>query len=125
MFSLLGVFERAKNQNRYPHPLHKLNLQQIKYVFLRNFRHLNNQLKRKPYPMPNINEMFLKLECFQYGTSIDLNTGYYHILMIKNASNLCKIILPWRQYRYKSLPTRLANSPDIFQHKMSDIFYEF
>ena len=44
--------------------------------------------------MPKINEMLLKLEGFQYATSLDLNMGYYHIQIIENASNLCTIILP-------------------------------
>ena len=40
---------------------------------------LNKKLKQKPYPMPKTNEMLLKLEGFQYDTSLDLNIGYYHI----------------------------------------------
>ena len=32
--------------------------------FLSAFRDLNKQLQRKPYPMPNINEILLKLEGF-------------------------------------------------------------
>ena len=32
--------------------------------FISEFRNLNKQLKRKPYPMPKINEMLLKLEVF-------------------------------------------------------------
>ena len=46
----------------------------------------------------NINKMLLKLEGFQYATSLDLNMGYYHIQLSKNASNLCEIILPWVKY---------------------------
>ena len=75
--------------------------------------------------MPKINEMLLKLEGFQYATSLDLNMGYYHILLSENASNLCKIIIPWGKYRYKRLPMRVANSPDIFQQKMNDLFHGF
>ena len=45
--------------------------------------------------MPKINQMILKLEGFQYATSISLNTGYYHIQIRNNASNLCTIILYW------------------------------
>ena len=29
------------------------------------------------------------------------------------------------KYRYKSLPMGFANSPDIFQHKMNDLFSRF
>ena len=32
--------------------------------FIIDFRKINKQLKRKPYPMPKINEMILKLEGF-------------------------------------------------------------
>ena len=48
--------------------------------------------------MPKINEMLLKLEVFQYSTSLDLNIGYYHIQLSENASNLCMVILPWKKY---------------------------
>ena len=43
--------------------------------------------------MPKINEMLLKLEGFQYATSLDLNMGYYYILLRESESNLCTIIL--------------------------------
>ena len=43
--------------------------------------------------MPKVNEMLLKLNGFQYATSLDLNMEYYHIQPRKNASNVCKIIL--------------------------------
>ena len=45
--------------------------------------------------MPKINEMLLNWEGFEYATPIDVIMGYYHILLIKNSSNLCTIILPW------------------------------
>ena len=63
--------------------------------FLSDFRNLNKKLKQKPYPMPNITEMLLELEDFQYTKSLGLNMGYYHIRPNENAINLCTIILPW------------------------------
>ena len=35
------------------------------------------------------------------------------------------IILPWGKYRYKRLPMGVANSPEIFQQKMIDLFHRF
>ena len=61
--------------------------------------------------MPKTNEMLLKLEGFQYTTSLDLNMGYYHIRLRKNSSNLCMIITLWEKYRYKGLPMGVAKSP--------------
>ena len=67
--------------------------------------------------MPNINEMLFKLEGFQYATSLDLNMVYYHIRLIKNASNLCTIILPWGKYQYTRLPMGVTNSPEHLNRK--------
>ena len=64
----------------------------------------------------------LKLEGFTYGTSLDLNTGYYHIALDPNSRKLCTIILPWGKYEYQRLPMGLCNSPDIFQEKMCSLF---
>ena len=93
--------------------------------FLSDFQNLNRQLKRKPYPMPKISEMLLNLEGFKYASSLDLNMGYYHIRISKQASNLCIITLPWRKYRYKQVPVGVSNSPDIFQEKMNEMLRGF
>jgi hypothetical protein len=63
----------------------------------------------------------LKLEGFQYVTSLDLNMGYYHIELSPNSKWLCTIILPWGKYEDQKLPMGLSNSPDIFQEKMSSL----
>ena len=75
--------------------------------------------------MPKINEVLFKLEGFQYATLLDLNMGYCYTRLRENASNLCTIILPWGKYRYKRLPMGVANSPDIIQQKMNDLFHGF
>ena len=67
----------------------------------------------------------MELEDFQYTKPFYLNMGCYHIWLIKNASNLSTIIIHWRKYRYKRLPMVVANSPDIFQHNMNDLFHGF
>jgi hypothetical protein len=59
----------------------------------------------------------LKLEGFQYATSLDLNMGYYHIELTPYLKQLCTIILPFGKYEYQRLPMGLSNSPDIFQEK--------
>ena len=42
-------------------------------------------LKRKPYPIPKIQDMLQKLEGFQYASSLDLNMGYYTIKLNPDA----------------------------------------
>ena len=69
-----------------------------------DFRNLNSQIKYKPYPMPKIQEMLTKLEGFKYSTTLDLNMGYYNIILMAYARCIRTIIIPWGKYKYKSLP---------------------
>ena len=80
---------------------------------------LNKLIVRKPFPLPKISEMLLKLEGFQWATSLDLNMGYYHIRLDADSRKLCTLIFPWGKYEMQCLPMGLCNSPDIFQEKMS------
>ena len=50
--------------------------------------------------------------------------GYYYIRLSKEAINLCTIILPWVEYKYKRPPMGVCNSPYVFQAKMNKIFHE-
>ena len=89
-----------------------------KVHFLSDFRNLNKKLKYEPYPMPNINEMLLKLEGIRYSTSLDLNMGYYHIIMTEGASDLCTIVISRIKYHYKCLKTGVINLPDLSNRKL-------
>lgn len=61
--------------------------------FISDFRELNKCIKRKPYPLPQIQDILLKLEGFKYATSLDLNMGYYHIKLSPQSRKLCTIVL--------------------------------
>ena len=47
--------------------------------FISDFGELNKCIFRQPYPIPKIQDLLLRLEGFRYGTTLDLNMGYYHI----------------------------------------------
>ena len=68
--------------------------------FISDFRKLNKRIRRTPYPIPKIQDLLLKLEGFKYGTSLDLNMGYYHIELTPSSRRLCTIVLPWGKYEY-------------------------
>jgi hypothetical protein len=89
--------------------------------FVTDFRQLNKALKRKPYPIPNIQDILQKLGGFTYATALDLNMGYYNIRLDAYSSSLCTLILPWGKYKYKRLPMGIKNSPDIFQEKINNL----
>jgi hypothetical protein len=88
---------------------------------LTDFRRLNVQIRRKPFPLPNISDLLRKSSGLKYAAAIDLRMGYYHIPLDLEAQKLCTTILPWGKYQYKRLPMGVNTSPDIFQRIMYEL----
>ncbi len=86
-----------------------------------DFRELNKQIVRKPYPIPKISTTLQELEGFTYATTLDLNMGYYTIRLDPTAAKMCTIIFPWGKYSYQRLPMGFARSADIFQAEMENL----
>jgi hypothetical protein len=116
----IGVLKKV-NRSEWAAPTFIIPKKDGSVRFISDFRELNKRIKRKPFPIPKIQDLLLKLEGFQYATSLDLNMGYYHIELSPNSKRLCTIVLPWGKYEYQKLPMGLCNSPDIFQEKMSTL----
>ncbi len=86
-----------------------------------DFRGLNKNIVRKPYPIPQISTILQELEGVTYATAIDLNMSYYTIRLDPMASKMCTIIFPWGKYSYKRLPIGFGGSADIFQAQIIDL----
>ena len=112
---------RKNNNSQWACPMFTIAKPDGSLRSLADLREVNKVIKRKPFPLPKIQDMLQKLEGFWYATSLDLNMGYYHILLTPWSSSLCTIVLPWGKYEYLRLPMGLCNSPDIFQEKMSNL----
>ena len=119
----LGVLRKI-NRSEWAAPTFIIPKHDRTVRFISDFRKLNEQIKRKPFPIPKISDLLLKLEGFQWATSLDLNMGYYHIELHPDSKKLCTIVLPWGKYEYNKLPMGLNNSPDIFQEKMNELFID-
>jgi hypothetical protein len=77
--------------------------------FISDFHELNKRIKCKPYPIPKIQDLLIKLEGFQYAISLDLNMGYYHIELTLFSKQLYTIVTSFGKYEYQcSLPMGLC-----------------
>jgi hypothetical protein len=92
--------------------------------FVSDFCQLNKWIICRPYPMPSIHKLFKRLEGFTYCPALDLNMGFWTILLDNFLQCLCTIIIPWGKYCYLRLPMGLAFSLDIYQEKMSELFID-
>lgn len=120
----IGVLKKV-NRSEWAAPTFLIPKKDRTVRFINDFRELNKRIKRKPFPIPKIQDMLLKLEGFQWATSLDLNMGYYHIRLDPASRALCTIVLPWGKFEMQRLPMGLCNSPDIFQEKMSELMDGF
>jgi hypothetical protein len=116
-----GVLKKV-NCSKWAAPTFLIPKKDATLQFISDFRELNKRIKQKPYPIPRIQDLLLKLEGFQYATTLDLNMGYYHIKLSPFSKCVCTIVMPFGKYEYQNLPMGLCNSPDIFQERMYEIF---
>jgi glutamyl/glutaminyl-tRNA synthetase len=77
---------RKINRSEWACPMFTISKPDGSLRSLADLRELNKRIKRHPYPIPKIQDMLQKLEGFMYATSLDLNMGYYHLLLTPNAS---------------------------------------
>ena len=83
----VGVLKKI-NRSEWAAPTFLIPKKDKSVRFISDFRELNKRIKRKPYPIPKIQDLMLKLEGFQYATLLDLNMGYYHIELDPTSSRL-------------------------------------
>ena len=81
--------------------------------FVTDFRRVNKNIVRKPYPIPRISETMQQLvDGFQFATALDLNMGYYTIqLDAEESKDITTIVTEFGKCRYNVLPMGLVSSP--------------
>ena len=84
---------KRKNNSECAAPTFIISKKNGRVCFISDFRELNKRIKRKPFPIPKIQDLLLKLEDFKYASSLDLNMGYYHIKFCPFSRKLCTIVL--------------------------------
>ncbi len=68
--------------------------------FVSDFREVNKRIVRNLFPILKISTVLQELEGFTYATALDLNIGYFTIILDHVSSKLCTIIFSWGKYFY-------------------------
>ena len=62
-----------------------------------------------------------QLECFQFKTSIDINTGYYTIQLGTKYKDITTTVTEFIKFQYNVFPMGMVMSGDIFQAKVNEL----
>ena len=116
----LGVLKKV-NHSQWAAPNFVIPKKDETIRFISDFRELNKRIQRQPFSIPKIQDLLLKLEGFQWATSLDLNMGNYHIKLSPFSKKLCTVHMLCSKYEYQRLPMGLCNIPDIFQEYMREL----
>mmetsp|Transcript_27581 Transcript_27581/g.40549 ORF Transcript_27581/g.40549 Transcript_27581/m.40549 type:complete len:847 (+) Transcript_27581:174-2714(+) len=84
-------------------------------------RELNKALKRKVYPLPNIQEILTKRSGYTYFTKLDLTMMYYAMELDDESKELCTIVTPYGKFAYQRLAMGLKCSPDEAQAVITEV----
>ena len=76
---------RKINNSQWGHPTFITPKKDGKMRWITNMHKSNKQIKCKLHPLPNVHDLLLKLEGFNYASAIDLNMGHHHILLDEEA----------------------------------------
>jgi hypothetical protein len=71
--------------------------------------------------MPNISELFQRIDGYDFASTLDLYMGFHHITLSEYASNVFTTVLPWGKHSYTRMPLGYTGAPDVFQHRMDQI----
>ena len=88
----IGVLQR-ENNSEWAAPSFLIPKSNGTARLVTDFRVLNTMLKRKPYPLPKIQDLLTELGGFTYASALDLNMGYYCIILYQNSKRVYTIVL--------------------------------
>ena len=67
------------------------------------------------YPLPKIDEMFAKLKGARCFSTIDLQSGFYHIRLMHESRAKSAFVVPMGKWEFKRTPFGLSQAPHIFR----------
>ena len=90
-----------------------------------DYRALNKVTRKFTWPMPEVEDIFSKLNRATYFTTLDLCTGYHHIPLDKSAIHKTAFNSPFGKYEYIKVPFGLVQAPAYLQELMTGILKDF
>ena len=82
---------------------------------------LNKAIMRPNYPIPNIDDILVKLSNAKVFTLIDCKDGFWQVKLSKDSSFLTTFWTPFGRYRWLRMPFGISSAPEEFQRRLHEV----
>lgn len=83
---------------------------------------LNTCIKREHFLIPTIDDLTSKLAKKSFFSVLDLSSGFWHMELDGDSSNLTTFMTPFGRFKFNRVPFGLNCAPEMFQGKMVKLF---
>lgn len=83
---------------------------------------VNQNIKRRHFPMNTIEEISAQLYGAKYFTILDCKKGFWQIPVSDRTKEILTFSTPWGRYSCKRLPFGIVSAPEVFQNIMQSLF---
>ena len=80
-----------------------------------DFRKVNQVTVTDSFPLPRLDDLIDSVGNAKFVTKIDLQKGYYQVLLTPKASEISAFVTPDGLYKYLRMPFGMKNAPGTFQ----------
>ena len=93
----IGVLERVQ-ESEWGTPVLIIPKKEGTVCFLSDYRKVNGQIVRKPFPIPRIADTLQQLEGFTFATALEINMGYYTIPQAECSKDVTTIVTEFGKF---------------------------
>ena len=76
-------------------------------------------------PLPQIDEIYARLQGSGVYTTLDMRSGYHHLVLSKKSRPKSAFVTPLGKWEFKRCPFGLAQAPAYFQRLINEVLAPF
>ena len=86
-----------------------------------DFRKLNSAIKREPFQIPSLEDIFMQLHGATTFSLLDAASGYHQLEIHPESQHLLTFSSPIGYFCYKRLPFGISSAPEVYQKLMTEV----